>query len=222
MTFGAPFGRIFAPPFSPRTAAPASGGWWLAGGIAPANCVAAYQAKGAASYATSLVNLANPGTYNATEGDAPDWDAVSGWKFNGSSNYLDSGVVPAAGWSMIVRFSNVPAAQKSVCGCTGTPRFYLRPYHLSTQRVYGYGSSALLVTTTISTSGVMALVGGDSGFYDGVNEGSVNFSFTTTTSHVFIGKGYDQFFGGYVQAFALYDTNISSYISALTTAMNAL
>ncbi len=42
--------------------------WWLAGGIPAENCIAAYQPKGAASYAASKVNLANPGTYDAYEG----------------------------------------------------------------------------------------------------------------------------------------------------------
>lgn len=41
--------------------------WYLAGG-APTP-VGAYQAKGAASYAASLVNLANPGINDLTEGN---------------------------------------------------------------------------------------------------------------------------------------------------------
>ena len=54
--------------------------WWLAGGISAANCVAAYQAKGAASYVASKVNLANPGTLNFdNEVVAPSWNTTTGW-----------------------------------------------------------------------------------------------------------------------------------------------
>src|SRR4030042_266315 len=65
--------------------------WWLAGGISAANCLAAYQPKGAASYAASKVNLANPGTYDAVDGVAfPTWAAATGWTFNGVAQYLTS------------------------------------------------------------------------------------------------------------------------------------
>ncbi len=74
---------------TPRAAAK----WWLAGGINPANCLAAYQPKGAASYAASKVNLANPGTYNLTEsGGTPGWDAAVGWIFNGTNYRFITGV----------------------------------------------------------------------------------------------------------------------------------
>jgi hypothetical protein len=59
--------------------------WWSVGGH---TAVAAYQAIGAASYAASLVNLANPSTYDAVDGVAPSWDAGTGWTFNGSTQYL--------------------------------------------------------------------------------------------------------------------------------------
>jgi len=62
--------------------------WWLSGGINAANAIVVYQPKGAASYAASLVNLANPGTYDAYAGSAPTWAAGTGWTFNGSTQYL--------------------------------------------------------------------------------------------------------------------------------------
>lgn len=64
--------------------------WWLAGDIPSINCKLAYQAKGAANYAASKVNLANPGTYNLLDtGGAVSWDATNGWMFSGS-NYLNT------------------------------------------------------------------------------------------------------------------------------------
>lgn len=50
--------------------------WWQAGGTTGA--VAAYLAKGAASYAASKVNLVSPGTYDLTDGATfPGWVATS-------------------------------------------------------------------------------------------------------------------------------------------------
>ena len=43
--------------------------WWV---VAGKTCVAAYEPLGAASLAASYVNLANPGTYDATPGTTPD------------------------------------------------------------------------------------------------------------------------------------------------------
>lgn len=81
--------------------------WYLAGGVAKATCLAAYQAIGAASLAESYVNLANPGTYNLSGGVAPTWAAETGWTFDGSSQYKLTGITPAAGaaqtMSMIAR-----------------------------------------------------------------------------------------------------------------------
>lgn len=78
--------------------------WWLglrsAGKfVNPYHCVAAYQAKGVDSYADSLVNLANPGTFNLSEdiedydglvpySNPPTWDTVNGWSFDrGDGSY---------------------------------------------------------------------------------------------------------------------------------------
>lgn len=74
-----------------QTGASAGGGdstpWYLAGGVDAANCVAAYQAKGAASYAASKVNLANPGTHDLTDGPVPMlFDSSCGWKNDNTDN----------------------------------------------------------------------------------------------------------------------------------------
>lgn len=58
--------------------------WWLAGGIDPANCVCAYRAIGASSYAQSLVNLTGNSTYNLQDPVAPPWNAATGWSFGQS------------------------------------------------------------------------------------------------------------------------------------------
>lgn len=84
--------------------------WWLSGGISAANAKRAYAPKGAASYAASLTNLANPGTGNATAIGSPQWDATSGWKFlNGQFTGMLTGLNLAGtnkAWSILIRWSN--------------------------------------------------------------------------------------------------------------------
>jgi hypothetical protein len=86
--------------------------WYLAGGVDPANCVAAYQAKGAADYATSKVNLANPGTHDLIDGtSAPAFDTATGWTFDGATTYLVSDLgsnnIGEGNGSFIARYSGL-------------------------------------------------------------------------------------------------------------------
>lgn len=87
--------------------APQPTGWWLEGGINPANCMCAYQAKGAASYAQSLVNLNSPNDNTlVVKGTAPtnNWDSATGWYFDG--NYaFDTGVIFQLDYTAIVDFT---------------------------------------------------------------------------------------------------------------------
>lgn len=118
--------------------------WWLAGG-APTP-VAVYQPKGAASLAASYVNLANPGTYDAAPGVAPTFDAATGWTFNGSTQYLTTGIVPSATWSLVIRVSGLSSVSGIVCGSRngiGIKEFGLWP-NTGTNRIYSNGSRITL------------------------------------------------------------------------------
>jgi len=87
---------------------------WLAGGIPRTACVAAYEPICAVSLADSYINRANPGTYNATPGTAPTWAESTGWTFNGSSQYLTTGIVLSSQVSSaLCRFSGYNAAANS-------------------------------------------------------------------------------------------------------------
>lgn len=102
---------------------PAGGGvaapWWLSGGIAAVNCIAAYTPKGAVSLAASYDNNAAPGnglpdgTYDAmvVQGRTPAWSAVRGW-YNDQIGCrgLTTSVYPAKGWSYIIRLVNAGSA----------------------------------------------------------------------------------------------------------------
>jgi len=82
--------------------------WWDLNGTL-SSCIVAYQAKGAASYAASKVNLANAGTYNATDDGTnyPAWNTSTGWTFDGSNDYLNTNIkAGSTSWSYIIKFSN--------------------------------------------------------------------------------------------------------------------
>lgn len=123
-----PAGIMGVQSFAPRSAA-AAANWWEVSGK---TCVAAYQPKGAASYAASLSNLANPGTYDAAEGVAPDWAAGTGWTFNGSTQYLKTGVVPAPGYTVLIQIANITTTGGCIVGSSNTTMYYvgrLNPKH---------------------------------------------------------------------------------------------
>ncbi|MBP9759242.1 hypothetical protein KBD45_06100, partial [Candidatus Dojkabacteria bacterium] len=79
--------------------------WYKVGGAS--GVVAAYQPIGATDLANSYVNKANPGTYNASPGVAPTWDAANGWIFNGTTQYLQNGIVPQFNqtWSVVAKMT---------------------------------------------------------------------------------------------------------------------
>jgi hypothetical protein len=203
--------------------------WWLAGGISASNAVAVYQPVGADDLADSYVNLANPGTYDATPGVAPTWDAVNGWTFNGTTQYLDSGVVPASGWSMIVRFSDV--SLPATCWMIGVDsadnaRFYLSPT-FTAKRLYGSGG--LKLVSSAVESGIMA-ISGQQPYFNGLTDGSTTDAWDTTqTNSIFIGclhetDGDPNFFlNGKIQAVAIYNTTLTpAQVAAVTAGMQAL
>jgi len=232
MTFGAVFSRVMRPPFGPNTGGVAAIPWYLSGGIAAANCIAAYQPKGAASLAASYVNLVTPGTYNAAPGTAPTWDVTNGWILNGATQYLKSGVIPAnnQSWGMIVRFSNgtvTGGGIRTVCGsnAAGDTRFRLDNYNSFLSKcVYANGNFS---SSTSRSSGVMGVFG-NQGYYNGSTDGSTMTGWGGSAIEIYLGGNNvsgapGNYFSGYIQAIAIYNTTLSgTIIGLLTTAMAAL
>ncbi len=203
--------------------------WWLAGGISAANCIAAYQPKGAASLAASYVNLANPETYDAALGVAPTWDSVNGWKFS-ALQYLRTGIVPTSGFSMVVRFSNDGTPSAILCGCRQSSpvsaAYSFQPRRGTTPYVVRYqaGGSGKDVAPGV-TSGILAICGANA-YRNGVLDGVITTGTLPSYGIDINGQnnaGTNDSKGiYYVQAFSLYNIDISSYISLLNTAMAAL
>lgn len=205
----------------------AAGGWWLAGGISAASCVAAYAAKGAASQAASYTNLANPGTYDAASGIAPTFDTATGWAFDGSTQYLDTGINYAPAWSVFVRFSDVVPKDGFVCGTYngGNALVGLQPAKASNHLFFAGGGSARTVAGNLA-SGVMGLAG-TACYLDGSSQGAAGGGVIPSPS-VYIGGlhlpgGLNFALSCRVQAVAFYSTTLTAgQAAALYTAMAAL
>ena len=222
MTFHAPFSRVITRPFG---GVPSSA-WWLSGGIAAANCIGAYQAKGAASKEASQVNLANSGTYDLAEVGTVTFDTSTGWQ-GGTGKYFTTDITAVAGeWSFIVRFTNASSNLGIPLGCSkADQRWYTVPNYVSASaRVYIKSSETLISGAfpngIICVSGLKAYE--DGSFVKNLGGSSV------TTEKLFIlcansGDGPDLPFGGQVQAIAIYNTALTvTQVGLLTTAMAAL
>jgi hypothetical protein len=146
--------------------------WWLAGGISAGDVVAAYQAKGAASLAASYVNLANPGTYDAAPGVAPTWATGTGWTFNGTTQWLATGITPTNDrtWTMVVRFSGVVDSNNRIMMGLGRPDGASRWFALqATTGSRRFFSGGTLNIGSGLTTGVIGFAG-TTGYTDGVAE----------------------------------------------------
>lgn len=199
--------------------------WYLSGGIAAANCIGAYLAKGAASLAVSYVNLAKPGTYDLTAIAAPTWAAETGWTGDASKG-LQTGITPASDqtWSMIVRYSDV-SNNGTAAGCqTGDGQFRIIPDVNGTSGAIYNGKGAVYPAKLLT--GIMA-VAGNKGYRDGVAVSGTCTAWTGAATTIGILCNYvgriDTGLAGSIQAAAIYNVVLSQdQITALVTAMNTL
>ena len=206
--------RVMAP-----QAAAAAVSWWLSGGISAANAIAVYQPKGAASLAASYINLANPGTYNAAPGVAPTWASGTGWTFNGSTQYLSTGLNQADNMTVLIRVSDW--ASGSCFGSRGNPRLFFTYFSALVMR-YHWGENSL--DATYRASGVYALAK-NIAYYNGATDGTVSGTFDFSLFHpMYIGafdrsNSADDFASAKIQALAIYDTPLTApQVLAVSTA----
>ena len=209
----------------------AAAAWWLSGGVSAANAIAVYQPIGAASLAASYTNLANPGTYNAAPGVAPTWAAVTGWTFNGSTQYLTTGVVPVNNqtWSIIGRFASATVSGGTVIGGGNsglTTAILLQPRRAANSAV-GYFSGQFLQVAPAMSDGVMA-VAGIYGYRNATVESGTIPSAPGSFSACFVGAANNGgspllYFSGSIQSIAIYNTTLSAaQVAAISSAMSAL
>ena len=198
--------------------------WWQVPG---ATCIAAYQPKGAADLAASYVNLASPGTYNATwSGASPSWSASNGWICS-TSNYLRTGVVPVDGDFYIARYSNAAIGVYIAGVLSGASK--TQALVQTTTVLYCYGTTDRTKTPTLA-GGVVAVTKTQA-YRDGVSETlTMNESLGAMSHDIWIatrnGNGTPHGTGTiYIQAFAYYrpgDQPTAGDVAALTARMQAL
>lgn len=230
MAFAPVFQRPFSATFDRRAAAAVP--WWLSGGVAAGNAVAVYQPKGAASLAASYVNLANPGTYDAAPGVAPTLTA-DGWTFNGSSQYLTTGVVPTGVETVLCRFSNAQNFATEICmfGSQGgsSTIFTIEPSYNNKVR-YRFGSGGIGVHPDVApglTAGVLGMAGRNA-YRNGVDENVSLSAWSGTGISTYIGAlhfgaGAVLHWPGKIQAVAIYSATLTAaQVAAISSAMSSL
>lgn len=194
--------------------------WWLAGGISSGDCVLAYAPIGAADATAARVNLANPGTYDATVGSAPSWNTATGWSFNGSqwleSNYSVNSTVH----TLMIRFANIGAGSGNDYRVGNEPH-YLSPTWYGS-RLYTYGN--LNIVGVNIAGGTMAQAGGNS-YLDGAADGTLTPSSNGAYEYIIGARSAapaNPMIGDIV-AYALYSRVLNSTeVAALHTAMMGL
>jgi len=210
--------------------------WYLAGGVAAANCKGAYQPIQAVNLAASKINLANPGINDAFAGTNPGHDPALGWIFNGTDQYLKTGIVPKNDqtWSIIVRYSEYTTGTDSIAVIyeDATKQFGLLVADGGVgERIVGYnGLSGYKILT--ADIGVLCCSGNKMywngveitapyGTYPiGIGTGEITFDLWIGCTHY---TSAINFFDGNIQALAIYDKVLSAAeVLAITTEMNIL
>lgn len=198
--------------------------WWDEGrGL----CVGAWQAKGAASQAASYLDLSGNGN-NLALGVAPTWASGTGWTFNGTTQWLNSGITPANNsWTQIVLFSSLTNSG-IVMGVESGSRAWFRPNIGAVQ--YGFGATVLSAGAAL-TGGVLAAYNAANtiyGYRNGVIDGSVASTSGSLTNTVYLGcrnlAGSPQLFAAAnIQAAAIYSGTLTApEVATITAAMNLL
>jgi hypothetical protein len=198
--------------------------WWLAGGISAANAIAAYQPKGAASLAASYVNLANPGTYDAAPGVAPTFNTSTGWTFNGTTQYLTSGVTPATNYTIAVRYANL-TADDWLIGAHDWIGGGLFGIDVASWGGRYYNTNSIFDGVYTAATKILAW---DVGYTNGATVGTVASPGPAPAFPLFIGArnargAPDLYVGADVLAVAIYDNKLgAAQVAAVSAAMAAL
>jgi len=204
--------------------------WYLSGGIAAADVAGVWQPKGAASLAASYLRLAGDEGYANLDpavvgnGVAPGFGA-DGWIGNASSAFLDSGLVPQSTWSAVIRFSSASSSTQWLFGeALSSREFAISPYYTSNVVIYRMGGSANVASGL--ASGVLAITPTDV-YRNGIDDGNISgWSGTNTYKVYFLARNLSGspsgYFGGIIQAIAIYKTTITAAQAAAVSSAVAL
>jgi hypothetical protein len=224
MTFGSTFGRVFSPTFQPSSQAAAASSWWLAGGIDPANCLFAYQARSMLDKASTKVNLANPGTHNLIEVGNVEWDTVNGWKntqySGGNYFYIDSIAMPAGNSATFIEKADPPINSSA---SFGHHNLYCS-YHVTSHYTMYWRGNEPIVSGWRGVEAVYCYAGGNV-YINGDLKTLSTPNANTGTYKIYIGTNQTYAYTPMesVKAQALYNVVLSaSQIAAVTAAIDAL
>ena len=155
------------------TATPAPTGWWLAGGVDPADVVGAWRAKGASSYAASLVNLnGGPGLYAPHY--SPMWSQSIGWQGDQEARLqITGGVSVTYGWSYVMKVANAAQVSQQFMGCRRVWNDWTTGMDLNNTGGFQHIESFNAVATNpLVINGTMALAGPEY-YVNGVHRASM-------------------------------------------------
>jgi len=203
--------------------------WYLPAGVSAVNCIGAFKAIGVADIATSYINLITPGTNDlivSATGDAPTFDTSYGWAFNGSSNLLETQIVPTSqNYSMMIRFSDSEDVtwQAIIGQNTTNANFSIYPQSAANAVNY-YNGGTLQIATRVAT-GILG-VAGNKGYRNGNAEaGEIADWAAANTKKIHIGSSSASQFGPAckIQAVVIFNTTLTpTQMMGLYTAMAAL
>jgi len=184
---------------------------------------AVYQPIGAPSAVDALLNVAHDhrsvGKYTATPGVLPTWNAATGHTYNGTTQYLKTGIIPTAGFSAIATFwlGNAPAGDYPIqFGSSGTgATFAVVPYRGGeNKRSYANGGAVLLAPALSRNAKHTMGIAGASGYLNGLSESGAISAWTGTSNETYIGTinplGASQYFIGNIMAFLLASRTLTS------------
>lgn len=205
------------------TVSAGGGPWYLAGGVPIANIKGAWVSKGAASQASSYINLVTPGTNDLTTTSAPSWTAADGWSFNGST-FLDTGFVPADNqtWTAIVQYQGCTVlASNYIFGsysAGGASVFGVQPNRMGGVLAQYGDAGSYVINSPVQATGNLALAGRTvyrNGVADALTLPAMTPGRTYATtyiggSHLTTGALNQAITAGKVQCFALYNTVLSA------------
>lgn len=207
--------------------------WWLGNGVDPNSVIAVWHGVENVSQARSYVNLVNEGTYDLAAGTVPSWSTALGWTFNGTNQYLTTGITPTGGNYTVIALGYLAAPISTsgdyimgifnVIGGNYGIKINFTPQAGAVCRIsrdYQWGNFNNIVNTDFVTPTyyVVALAG-DIPYYTDTNDilqspGAIGGAFGTTSA-VYFGAANNagsplagSYFGSVIQAMAIYNTQL--------------
>lgn len=183
--------------------------WWLAGGTIPESTnYTVYDPLAASSESNALINLANPGTRDAsTTGTAPSWASGSGWTFN-SSEWLSMSHKFISSSTLVIWIED---ALTGVTYAFGNTKMYIATNLSGTGcRIYTNGS----VTHTKVVGSIIGVRAGLGAYFNGQKYSNIPSLVAGTDYDVYLGArnngtSASSPFTGRILRVAMYDFQLS-------------